>query len=121
MSGLDEMIGLGFEPVTEWVMKGDRIAPRSSDWSDHGGWLYAFVIAGEVKYIGLTTRVLRSRIRYYSHIKNSQTNHLRELVSEALSRGARVDIYGLRQHDEAVLVAEEARLRALYPPPWNRV
>jgi len=49
MAVLNELIGQGFEPVTEWVMKGDKIGPRSFDWKDHGGWLYAFVIDGDVK------------------------------------------------------------------------
>jgi hypothetical protein len=62
---VDELIGLRFELVTEWVMKGDRIALRALDWREHGGWLYAFVVDGEVKYIGLTNRVLRSRMDNY--------------------------------------------------------
>src|SRR5579859_5349630 len=73
MTVLEELIELGFEPVTEWVMKGAKIRPRTLDWKDHGGWLYAFVVDGEVKYIGLTSRVLRSRMDDYSHIPNSQT------------------------------------------------
>ena len=75
---LKELVQIGFEPITEWVMKGEKIGPRTFDWQDHGGWLYAFVVNDEIKYIGLTDRVLRSRMSDYSHIKNSQTTGLRE-------------------------------------------
>ena len=54
MTVLDELIGYGFEPITKWVMKGGKIGPLFFAWADHGGWLYAFVVNGEVKYIGLT-------------------------------------------------------------------
>jgi len=72
MTILESLIELGFEPVTEWVMKGPKIGPRSFDWKDHGGWLYTFVVDGKVKYSGLTDRVLRGRMSDYSHIKNRQ-------------------------------------------------
>lgn len=121
MTILDELTKEGFEPITEWVLKGTRIGPKSFDWPDHSGWLYAFVIDGEVKYIGLTTRVLRSRMSDYSHIKNSQTDDKRALVLEALSKGRRVHVFGLKHRDETTLAAAEARLRALYRPPWNRI
>ena len=66
MTILERLIQFGFEPVTEWVMKGSKIGPPSFDWKEHSGWLYAFVVDGEVKYIGLTERVLRSRMSDYS-------------------------------------------------------
>ena len=97
------------------------IGPRSFAWDDHDGWLYAFVIADDVKYIGLTSRVLRCRLSDYAHIKNSQTDRLRGLISEVLSKGYRVEIYGWRQREDDLLIAEEERLRALYRPPWNRI
>ena len=121
MTILDELIKEGFEPVTEWIRKGDRIGPKSFDWADHSGWLYAFVVEGEVKYIGLTTRVLRSRMSDYSHNRNSQTDDKRALVMEALSAGKQVHVFGRKHRDEVTLVTEEARLRALHVPSWNRI
>jgi hypothetical protein len=120
MTILNELIAQGFEPITEWVLKGDRIGPRSFDWKDHSGWIYAFVIDGDVKYIGLTTRVLRSRMSDYSPIRNAQTDRIRALVLDALSSGKCVEVFGLRQRDEVVLATEEARLRMLHRPSWNR-
>jgi hypothetical protein len=77
-------------------MKGPKIGPLSFDWKDHGGWLYAFVVDGEVKYIGLTGRVLRGRMDDYSHIPNS-TNHwiegqdYRRIVGRSAGPGLRME------------------------------
>ena len=120
MAVLDELVQFGFALVTEWVLKGDKIGPRSFDWTDHGGWLYAFVVEGDVRYIGLTSRVLRSRMSDYSHIQNSQTDRLRELIRGELISGRAVQVFGWRQRDQAILESEEARLRAVHRPPWNR-
>jgi hypothetical protein len=118
---LNNLITLGFQPVTEWVLKGDRIGPASFDWQDHGGWLYAFVVEGEVCYIGLTDRVLRSRMSDYAHIKNLQTTRLRELITAELKAGRSVQVYGWKEGGKDALIAEESKLRAKYRPPWNRI
>ena len=120
MSILEDLIQLGFRPITDWVVKGNKIGPRSFRWPDHSGWLYAFVVEREVKYIGLTTRVLRSRISDYSHVTESQSTRLRGLIQSELRAGRNVGIFGLTEPAPTRLVAEELRLRALYRPPWNR-
>jgi hypothetical protein len=102
-------------------MRGSKIGPMTFGWQDHGGWLYAFIVDEEVKYIGLTDRVLRSRMSDYSHIRNTQTHRIREQIIAQLSAGRRVQVYGWRHRDKAVLVAEELRLRAEHRPPWNRI
>ena len=98
-----------------------QIKPSSTAWDNHGGWLYAFVVDGEVKYVGLANRVLRSRLDEYTHMKNSQTVRLRGLIAVELAAGRPVQIYGWKQSNKAMLFAEEERLRGKYRPPWNRV
>lgn len=93
MTVLEELIRIGFEPITEWVMKGDKIALRTLDWKQNGGWLYAFVVNDEVRYIGLTNRVLRSRMDDYRDQKSSQTMRLREAISAELNDGRRRDTW----------------------------
>jgi excinuclease UvrABC nuclease subunit len=117
---LDDLAAHGFELVTEWILKGPKIGPRTFDWKDDSGWLYAFVIKDQVQYIGLTTRVLRSRMSDYSHITNSQTVRIRELIFAALSGGESVLVYGLKQRNETELKAHETRLLNQFRPPWNR-
>jgi hypothetical protein len=87
---------LGFSPVTQWVMKGEKISPESFKWEDHGGWLYAFVVEGEVKYTCLTNRVLRGRLGDYSHRRNSQTDRLRGLIMNELAALAAASTYWVR-------------------------
>ena len=122
MTVLDDLIKLGFQPVTEWVMKGDRIGLASFGWQDHGGWLYAFVVEGKVSYIGFTDRVLRSRMSDYAHINNSQTTRIRQLITAELKAGRSVQVYGWKEGNKDVLIAEETKLRARYRLflPWNR-
>jgi len=121
MNMLEDLNQIGFRHVTQWILKGDKIGPKSFDWEDHGGWLYAFVVSSEVKYIGLTDRVLRSRLSDYSHNKTSQPERIRNAIIREIMTGHAIDILGWRESDKDVLVAEEARLRATYRPPWNRI
>jgi hypothetical protein len=121
MATLDELTRFGFEAITHWVLKGEKIGPFSFEWQDHGGWLYAFVVDGDVKYIGLTDRVLRSRMSDYAHIKSSQTERLRGLIVQELEANRTVHVYGWKQKDTNTLKTEEARLRQTYSPSWNRI
>jgi hypothetical protein len=121
MSVFDDIVQFGFEAVTQWIIKGEKIGPASFKWLDHSGWLYAFLVEEEVRYIGLTDRVLRSRMGDYSHINNSQTNRLRGLIRGELEAGRVVDVFGWKQRDINILKIEEVRLRATYRPPWNRI
>ncbi len=114
---LDELFGLGFEQVTEWIRDGAKIRLADLSWQEHGGWIYAFTVDEEVKYIGMTDRVLRSRMDNYRDAKHEQTSRLRELILAELSTGRRVQIYGRRQRSPRV---EETSLIAHYRPSWNR-
>jgi hypothetical protein len=120
VSALDELLQLGFEPITEWTLKRDKIALRTLSWPDHGGWLYVFAVNGELKYIGLTNRVLRSRMDDYRDAKHTQTTQMREAIKAELAAGHIVHIFGRKEPNSDMLATEEVRLRAKYRPPWNR-
>ena len=83
---------IGFEEITEWEIHKDSIRLKSLNWDENSGWLYAFVVKNRVCYIGLTTRVLRSRMDDYRHIQGSQTNRLRGLLVSELNKGNRVKV-----------------------------
>jgi len=57
----------GFERITHWELHKDRIRPHSLAWYDSTGWIYAFIAQSQVRYVGITTMVLRSRLDSYSH------------------------------------------------------
>jgi len=121
MAALDEFVQVGFKPITKWILKRNTIGPASFQWKDHSGWLYVFAVDGDARYVGLTTRVLRSRLSDYAHTMEFHTTRLREAIIAELNAGRSVEIYGRRENRKHVLRAEEARLRAVYRLPWNWV
>ncbi len=118
---LEQLKVLGFTPVTRWVPKGDRIKLADLNWSEKAGWLYAFAVAQEVKYVGLTSRILRSRMDNYRDQSDSQNERVREAISLALDAGHDVWILGLPVAEPERRASEEARLRSELCPPWNRM
>lgn len=118
---LEQLKVLGFTPVTRWVLKGDRIKLADLDWVEEAGWLYAFAVAQEVKYVGLTSRVLRSRMDNYRDQSDSQNERVREAIRLALDAGHDVWILGLPVAEPERRASEEARLRSELCPPWNRM
>jgi hypothetical protein len=126
---LDKLLDEGFQLVTRWKLDGRRIKPASLYWDECGGWLYAFVIDGAVKYIGLTTGVLRTRLDQYragkeAYGQQTQCGRIKAMICEQLLDGKAVEIYGLRKpfSRKETLAAEEGRLIAAYRSPslWNR-
>ena len=115
---LSRLDRLGFERITNWDPYEDRIKPRSLKWQDVSGWIYAFVADDHVRYIGMTTRILRSRLDNYAHQVGEP---MRERVRECLNNGCNVEIYGLRRPSvgEAQIKAEESKLIAEFKPDWN--
>lgn len=114
-----------FEYVTRWVIKGGTIKPESSRWEDSSGWIYAFVAASRVMYVGLTTRLLRSRLDDYSYhkdpyLKGGQPDRLRNLIRSSIETGQTIDIYRLRCSDPEKIGAQENALILKYDPPWNK-
>lgn len=119
---LQELLSEGFERVTQWQLQGERIRMASLEWAESSGWLYAFVVDESlVKYVGLTNRVLRSRMDNYRDGKVDQNRRLRELIAKTLSEGRWVAIYGRREPEPRRLVEEEIRLRDAWRPEWNRI
>jgi hypothetical protein len=116
VSDSDDLHQLGFKLITEWISKKDKIGLSNLRWEDHSEWLYSFVVDRDVKYIGMTERVLRSRMDDYRDLKNTQTTRLREHITAELAAARTVQIFGRKERDPK---AEEAILRAKYRPVWN--
>jgi hypothetical protein len=114
------LVNDGFQPITTWLECNGSIKLASLNWSDAGGWIYAFVIDKAVKYVGLTDRVLRSRMDDYRHIKEEQCVRMREQILAELQAGHVVTIYGKPTSDKERLIADEDRYRRELLPPWNR-
>jgi hypothetical protein len=114
-----ELLEIGFGPVVRLVERGNRLAPETLSWEDQSGWLYAFVCAGEVKYIGRTINVLRSRLDGYRYGKDQGERIGAQCIAE-IAAGAEVWLYGKPEPDHSALEREEAHLIRVFQPPWNR-
>lgn len=116
----DKLLGSGFQPITEWVRKGDRIKPGTLEWKDSSGWLYAFVVGEEVRYIGLTINALRSRLDQYSYRVGEQGKRVNRLIASEIDSSNAVMIAGCSDIEPDDLEAEENRLIGEFRPSWNR-
>ena len=115
-----EFIDPRLEYVTDFTLKGERLGLRSFDWRDESGWLYAFATMAGIRYVGQTSRILRSRLSDYRHNTTSQPRRIRTLIIAELKAGGAVSVIGMKQSDPALLVSGEAELLARHRPPWNR-
>ena len=117
---------IGFEYITDWVFKDDRVKPASLDWEEISGWIYAFVTEDKIRYIGMTETVLRTRLDQYSYQKNKQhpdtSDRVRGYIQECLDQDITVNIYGLEQPEKSKpeIEALETELINKFDPDWNR-
>lgn len=113
-----QLIALGFERITRWVAHGDGIKLESLAWQEVAGWIYAYVSQNRVRYVGITTMVLRSRMDGYRDLSNDR---VRPLIHSLLLEGHDVQIYGLRRPRIAKrdLEVEESRLIKALCCDWN--
>jgi hypothetical protein len=94
---MNRLLGIGFEPVGHWVLKGSELAFELSRHASQKNILYAFVSDGEVMYVGKTVRSLLTRMRGYKNPGPSQTTNVRNnaRIKSLLRSGAAVDILAL--------------------------
>lgn len=94
---MDRLLKIGFRKVGTWRLKDAGIAYVLDTASPHPHTLYAFVVDGEVRYVGKTTKTLRGRLNSYVKPGLSQTTNLRNntAIREALQAGATVEIFAL--------------------------
>ena len=127
MEALEELLQLGFEPITLWLVREARIKPASVTWQDTSGWVYAFAVDHTLKYVGKTVRLLRERLDDYTAGKDAyghetQCGRINSLIAAELSMRRSVDIYGWKERSTALVAAKEnyvlTKYRGLHL--WNR-
>ncbi|MEX2500582.1 MAG: hypothetical protein WD397_17085 [Wenzhouxiangellaceae bacterium] len=118
MNKLDALLSDGFSKIANWEFRNGKAKPDNLEWKDCAGSLYAFVTAGRIRYIGIATTVLRSRLDGYSYqINDSVGSH----IKKCLESGIEVAILqkprtGMTKQQ---LESEESRYIAAYDPDWN--
>ena len=108
----------GFQRLTRWVLNDGRIKPESWEWDNCAGWIYAFVVERRVRYIGIATTVLRSRLAGYAYQINDRVG---AAIASVIESGTEVEIFGTkRPHaSKSELEAEESDLISLLATDWN--
>ena len=122
MASLEWLQDRGFQYVGEWVAAGSIVHRLA--WLRRQPGVYAFVVGGEVHYIGKTVK-LHSRLRNYSRrsfgpeLKPRRAVH--KGIRETVDAGAKVSVYVLPAAADDVLTIEQHEKRLIKEalPAWN--
>ena len=124
---VSRLLEAGFVRLGKWTataddaFKLDSIAP-----TDAG--VYAFVVDGVIRYVGLTQTGLRTRMGHYvsGHVKQATSSRVKALILDALRAGHLIEVLiaisqplewnGLPVNTAAGL---EAGLIRMIQPEWN--
>lgn len=116
---LDKLVSEGFNYLTSWRLSEGKIR-ATGPIRTKSNLVYAFVVDQEVKYIGLTSRIMSSRLDDYRDQKHEQTTRIRELIKGEINARKTVAVYVIHVPDLDRLEIEEDRLIEAFCPPWNR-
>lgn len=94
---MNRLLKIGFQPVGHWKLGNGGIACELSRLMNNRNVLYAFVFEGDVKYIGKTTKTLKSRMSGYEKPSATQRTNLKNKsnIRELLLEGKSIEIFAL--------------------------
>jgi len=126
---LEKLVSLGFEKVGRWFWDGYDLNFEITQHAKERDILYAFVVDGEVKYLGKSIQTLHKRIYLYKNCGPSQRTNIRvrDKLRASLKSGSQVLIYAFVQkiplmyQDIPINLAAglEDNLIAAIRPEWN--
>jgi len=126
---LDELTKIGFTKAGSWALSEGEVTLILSSDAQASDLLYAFVVNDVVKYLGKTSRMLKTRMRGYWKPGARQSTNIRNYarIKKALQDGMDVSIYvltdvaGLTYEGHAVNLADglEPSLIQTLQPAWN--
>lgn len=117
-ANLKHLTDYGFGLLTSWQVRNGKTKPDTTEWDVVSGWIYAFVEGRTVRYIGIATTVLRSRLDGDSYQINDRVG---AEVLRALKYGKDISIYGVKRRgvSKEALEREESALIARFDTLWN--
>jgi len=126
---LDRIRFIGFRSAGSCKFLDGKLAFDWSEFADSKNVLYAFVVDGQLMYIGKTVQTLWKRMAGYRSPGLTQPTNIKNNgnIRDSLAQGRRVEIYALldngllRYGDFHVNLAaglEDSLIRDL-KPPWN--
>jgi hypothetical protein len=116
----------GFVLVGEWLADGESI--KLSVRPEKGPAVYAFLLDGELVYIGKTESCMQSRMNGYRNGKRDQRTNIRirGLIVELLKAGRRIQVLAARPEPLEwnglpvnTVPGLESGLIAMLRPAWN--
>ncbi len=126
---LQFLLKLGFEEVGMWVLNGNSVQFQLTKNENERNILYAFIVQGNVNYIGKSTMTLGGRMNGYRNPNLSQITNINNnaRIKELLQKGTPVKIYALVPKEEIlykgfplnIAAGLEDNLLARIRPPWN--
>lgn len=126
---LKKILSMGFERVGRWFWDGEDLNFELTQHQSEKDILYAFVVDGEVKYLGKSIQALHKRIYLYKNCGPSQRTNIRvrDKLRGCLKNGSQVLIYAfvqkiplMYQNIPINLAAGlEDNLIATIRPEWN--
>ena len=119
---------IGFHPIGKWVLNNDKLCNTIKD-TTPSSFLYAFVVNGEVKYIGKSRQTIKERFNGYINPGKSQTTNINnnKNIKAQLRQGKDVEIYTLvdnkicqrGEFNVSLSAGLEDDLIKQINPPWN--
>lgn len=124
----DVLLQSGFQHLGEWVPSDDGEFELSAQAPAAPG-VYAFVVDGWVRYVGLTQTGLRTRMGHYrrGHVHQKTSARVKGLIKEALAEGKQVKVLIAVPEEDSqwnglpinIAAGLEAGLIRTIRPEWN--
>ena len=122
-----KLLDAGFIRIGEWTSVSEEVFVLDTSAPREPG-VYAFVVDGVIRYVGLTQRGIRGRMAHYvrGQIRQRTSARIKGRILEALAQGSRVEVLVATPEPTEwnglpVLTAPglEAGLIRLIRPEWN--
>ena len=127
---LQFLFDLGFENIGEWLLENGSLQYKLTKYGYERNILYAFLVQGEVKYIGKSVQTLSGRMKGYKNPGPTQSTNIDKnaRIKDLLSKGIKVEILVLVQKEEGLYrempinlaAGLEDNMLSRIKPAWNK-
>lgn len=128
LTSWEVLVQSGFHDLGEWLPRGDGEFELSAQVPAAPG-VYAFVVDGWVRYVGLTQTGLRTRMSHYrrGHVRQKTSARVKGLIKAALAEGKQVRVLIAVPEEDSqwnglpinIAAGLEAGLIRMIRPVWN--
>ncbi|GAD79861.1 GIY-YIG nuclease family protein [Vibrio ezurae] len=128
---LNKLIQIGFKKAGDWSLVNEVPSLHIESEAFSKNVLYCFVVAGNPKYVGKTTQILKKRMYGYEKPGTSQSTNIKnnKLIVEALKSNLSVELFVLPDngllyfgefHVNLAAGLEDSIVKGI-EPEWNRL